>query len=257
MVSSKYKELKELIKENNKEYFLIEGMKLFNEAVKSSLKIEKIYIDEKNITLLSKICPDYKNSNVDYIDNSLLAKAYTTTSDPDKEDLILAFAKIPQIDLDDVLKSKKNIVFLEHIQDPGNLGVIIRSSLAFNAGGVCITEGSVNPFNTKAIRSSAGALFNMPVITVKNVDEFLNEAKKQGYGIVATSLNATTALSDLRLSGPTMFMFGNEGSGLSKELLNKACKLIKIPQSQKVESLNLGVAVSVMLWEASGKHLIN
>ncbi len=146
--NSTLKELKNIIKEK-KNYFLIEGMKLFEEAVKSKITIEKIFIDKSNIDFLSNIYPDYKKCETIFVKNKILAENYTTESLPDKDDLILALAKKPVWDISLLLKQKKNLIFLERIQDPGNLGMIIRSSLAFEAGGVCLSEKSVNPFFTK------------------------------------------------------------------------------------------------------------
>lgn len=246
--NSKLKELKKIVKEKN-DYLLIEGMKLFVEAVKSGVQIERIYVDKKNISLLSKIFPEYKQSEVVIVTNEILAASYTTESSPGKEDLILALAMKPKWDIDLIIKQKKSIVYLERIQDPGNLGTILRSSLAFDSSAVCLSKDSVDPFNTKVIRASSGAIFNMPTFTIDNFASFCSKIKVNKYRIVATKVNAKKTLNDLNISTPSLFLFGNEGSGLSEKAINLADEAIKIPQSIKVESLNLGVSVSLILWE--------
>jgi TrmH family RNA methyltransferase len=246
--NSKLKELKKIIKETN-DYLLIEGMKLFNEAVKSKIQIEKIYIDKNNIDSLLKAYPQYKNIEITFVNNDLLSENYTTDNNPEGEDLILALAKRPKWEIDSLFKRKQNIVFLERIQDPGNLGMILRSALAFSSGGVCLSEYSVNPFNTKVIRASAGAVFSMPVFLIGDFDFFCKQAQSYNYKIIATRVNAKKTLEELKSPLPLVFLFGNEGSGLSDKMVELSDDVIRIPHSEKVESLNLGVAVSLILWE--------
>ena len=246
--NSKLKELKKIIKEKN-DYLLVEGMKLFTEAVKNNIKFETIFIHKNNIDSLSKIYPKYKNCEIVFVSNELLSQNYTTESRPEGKDLILVLAQKPKQEINPLFKSKKKIIFLERIQDPGNLGTVLRSSLAFGAGGVCLSEGSVDPFNTKVIRASAGAVFNLPVFLIDNINSFYKQAKAYGYKIVATKVNAKQSLGELKLTRPLVFLFGNEGKGLSEKMVDLSDEVIKIPHSDKVESLNLGVSVSLILWE--------
>lgn len=244
-----YKELKKLTR-NNSDYVLIEGEKLLQEAINSSLSIKKIFIDKKNHNKFSKLLPKC-DSELVFVKNELLASIYTTDSYPTKDDLLIALAKKPNWQIKDLFKTKKHLVFLERIQDPGNLGTIIRSALAFSAGGIILSENSADPFNTKVIRASAGAVFNMPIVFIENLKAFISQAKQNNYKIIGTSSKVSKKLNDLNFNLPSVFLFGNEGVGLSKELLNSSDEIIKIPISSKVESLNLGVSVSLVLWEAS------
>lgn len=220
------------------------------EAANSSLKVEKIFIDKKNHYRFSELFSKC-SSKIVFIKNDLLASIYTTDSNPTGDDLLIAIAKKPNWQIKNLFKTKKHLVFLEKIQDPGNLGTIIRSALAFNAGGVVLSKQSVAPFNTKVVRSSAGAVFNMPVVSVEDFKDFLHHARDNSYKIISTSAKANKKLNDLNFNLPYVFLFGNEGVGLSKELLNISDETITIPVSNKVESLNLGIAVSIVLWEAS------
>ena len=236
-----YKALKK-ISQGKSDSVFIEGGKLFNEALNSSLKIEKIYIDEDNYkTLLLN-----RNVEVAFMNNNLLSSLFTTDSKPTRNDLIVALAKRPTWSLKDLYKNKRNLVFLENIQDPGNLGMIFRSVLAFNAGGILLSKDSVDPFNTKVIRASAGAVFSVPFVTITQIKDF----KLKGYKIIGTSSNKSTKkLNELNINSSCLYLFGNEGAGLSKELLDFSDDIISIPHESSVESLNLGVTVSIFLWE--------
>ena len=129
------------------------------------------------------------------------------------------------------------------------MGMILRSSLAFGAGAVCLSENSVDPFNTKVIRASVGAIFGIPVLEIDNFESFYKQVKKYDYRIIGTKAEAKKALGELKSDLPAVFLFGNEGRGLSKKMIDLSDETVKIPHSGKVESLNLGVAVSLILWE--------
>lgn len=244
----KYKALKKLTKEKGS-YIFIEGLKLFLEALNSTLEIKEIYVDRNNEKVVSRFLSNSQNQKLHFMKNNLLSTLFTTINKPTTDDLIIALADKPIWDLIDLFRTKKHIVFLDRIQDPGNLGTIFRSSLAFGAGGIVLTKGSLDPFNTKVIRASAGAAFSLPLITLEKNDNFFKLVKKMKYNIIAMSPHSKKNLFQVSLNSPTVFLFGNEGSGLRKELLDIADEIISIPDSPKVESINLGVAVSIVLWE--------
>ena len=247
--NSHYKELIKLSKEKS-EYAFVEGKKLFHELRKSPLDIEKIYIDKDSLMKF----PEAENYKLVIIERELLRQAYTTESNPENEELIIAIAKKPYWAFPELLNRKKNLIFLEQIQDPGNLGTILRSSLAFEIGGVVLSRMSVDPFNPKVVRASAGAVFNIPVLYVEDVNEFIDLCIESDYRIISTSsTKAKKKLEDLKVNQPILFLFGNEGCGLSCELLMKSDEIVQIPQSSQVESLNVGVAVSIVLWEMRKK----
>lgn len=250
-----YKELKKLVNDRKANSIVIEGKKLLLEASGSSLKFEKFYIDKKNNNFILNLFPSLKQEQVTYITNELLASLYSTESEPTGEDLVIAVASRPSYSLNEVLKLRKNIIFLEKVQDPGNIGVIIRSSLAFNAGGVFLYSGCADPFSTKVIRASAGAVFKIPVLEVDSLEQFKKIAKENKFNVVATSSKEGKSLSELnQLSkSPSVFLFGNEGKGLSRELLESSDSVVAIPHLKEVESLNVGIAVSVLLWSLYNK----
>jgi TrmH family RNA methyltransferase len=134
------------------------------------------------------------------------------------------------------------------VQDPGNLGTILRSAEAFGAGGVLLGEGTVNPFNPKVVRASAGSIFRLPVARVKLL-EALEAMKKQSLRLVATASHKGTPLDQAKLSGPLAIFIGSEGAGLSRDLIKEMDEVVAIPQAPQVESLNAGVAASIVLYE--------
>lgn len=243
-----YKELKKLSKEKGS-YIFIEGKKLLCQAVNSSIEIKKVFFDKEDSNFLSELLPKIKDCELIDVKKDLLASIYTTDSMPSGDELVIALAGKPQWELTNLLKKRKNLIFLERIQDPGNLGAIIRSALAFDACGIILSKGSTDPYNTKVIRASAGAVFDLPVVFAHDYDGFKDEALKNGYNIIAVSVSAKKKFTQLKLKSPNIFLFGNEGSGLSKEFLNLSSMSVSIPQLDKIQSLNLGVAVSIVLWE--------
>ena len=243
-----YKELKKSIKENTN-FIYIEGRKLLDEALKSSLKLEKIFIDKSNISFFEKLLPEKDKPEIIFINNELLSDLFTTDSKPNSNDLVIGLAKKNEYKLDDLFNLKKDLIFLEEIQDPGNLGTIIRSALAFKCGGIILSKGSVDPFNTKVIRASAGAVFKLPVICSQKFKHVYDFAVNKNYSFLATSISKGKEITKLNISKPSVIAFGNEGRGLSDEIMDIVSDVIKLSHSKEVESLNVGVAVSLILWE--------
>jgi RNA methyltransferase, TrmH family len=142
------------------------------------------------------------------------------------------------------------IVVLAEVQDPGNLGTILRSAEAFGASGILSLPGTVNVWNPKAVRASAGSVFRVPLLAVGAIDAF-RHLREAGIKILATSTRAAQPADLVDLAEPVAFVIGNEGAGVPSELAAKSHETITIPCPGKVESLNAAVAASVLLYEAS------
>jgi TrmH family RNA methyltransferase len=134
------------------------------------------------------------------------------------------------------------------LQDPGNLGTILRSAEAFGAGGVLLGEGTVSPFNPKVVRGSAGSIFRLAVARAK-ILEILPQLRAKAVRLVATSSHKGVPLPQANLTGPIAVLIGGEGAGISRDLLSKADEIVAIPHAAQVESLNAGVAASIVLYE--------
>ncbi len=145
-------------------------------------------------------------------------------------------------------RSAGPIVVAAGLQDPGNLGTILRSAEAFGAAGAFFTEGTVSPYNSKVLRGSAGSIFRLPVVRISSA-ELIPLLRQQGARLVATSSHKGTALPQATWTLPLAIFIGNEGAGLSRELLHQMDETVVIPQAAQVESLNAGVAASIVLYE--------
>jgi TrmH family RNA methyltransferase len=142
------------------------------------------------------------------------------------------------------------------LQDPGNLGTIARSAEAFGATGMLLGERTVSPWNWKAIRASAGSMFRLPTVKVE-LASALRGAKARGMRVLATSSHKGTLISQVDLRGPVALIVGNEGSGLPKDVLAQADEIVSIPQSARVDSLNAGIAASIVLYEAARQRSLS
>ena len=146
------------------------------------------------------------------------------------------------------------VIVLAGLQDPGNLGTILRSAEAFGSAGVVLGEGTVSPFNSKVIRASAGSIFRLPVILTKaagGLEEISAKLRTQSVRLIATSSHKGTPLDQANLRGPVAVFVGSEASGLPRAVLGQADELVAIPHMPQVESLNAGVAGSIVLYEAA------
>jgi len=153
-------------------------------------------------------------------------------------------------------KSPALIVVLDGLQDPGNLGTILRSAEAFGAHGVLCLRGTVSAWNPKAVRASAGSVFRLPVLAVSAQDcfEHLLEA---GVKIWTTAVRGAQPAHLVNLAGPAAFLIGNEGSGVSEQIAAQATGRLTIPCPGPVESLNASVAASLLLYEASRQRSVS
>lgn len=138
-------------------------------------------------------------------------------------------------------------ILLENIQDPGNMGTIIRTADAADADGVFLSKGCVDIYNPKAVRSTMGSIFHLPIFTDVDLKELVNKINVE---TVAAHLKGDKTPYDINMKKGIAIMIGNEGNGLSNELSEKADNLVKIPMPGKAESMNAGVAASIMIYEA-------
>lgn len=142
------------------------------------------------------------------------------------------------------------VIVLAGIQDPGNLGTILRSAEAFGADGVVCLPGTVNAWNPKALRASAGSVFRVPVLYVSE-DDALERMRTAGVSVLATTVQGAQPANLVDLAGPIALLIGNEGNGVRADMAVKADGAITIPCPGPVESLNAAVATSVLLYEAA------
>lgn len=158
---------------------------------------------------------------------------------------VVIIAKTPEEQKLDV--SNQNILLLDRIQDSGNLGAICRLALAFDYRAILLSDKSVDAYHPEVIRASAGAVFGLNIYQKVDLIEFIH---RQTHHSVATNLDAKVDLKELTLTSPTAWVFGNEGQGISAEILSLIPNQVKINHSKEVESLNLATSVAICLYQA-------
>ena len=223
--------------------FIAEGSRLVSE-VPTSWVIE-VFVSE---SWLKKNIGHSIIKNHDYTVFS--DTVFSHVSDTKSPQGIMALVKYPTYTLSDLINMGSEVLLLlEGLQDPGNVGTIIRTAEAAGVKGVILSNTCVDLFNPKTVRSTMGSIFRMPVLYVEDWKPVFEAIKKVDRKIYATSLEDSAPYDSVNYGNGAAFLFGNEGQGLSKELLQMADARIKIPMKGQVESLNVAVAAALCVYE--------
>ena len=236
--------LKEKKYRNEYRQYLIEGVKLLKEAIRENVNIKYIIINEQEIEIIkTQLAKELETRDYLQVSN----KIFKIISEVENPQGILAVIekneKEYQIDY-----SQNIILALDDIQDPGNLGTIIRTADSVGLTQILISKGTVNPYNSKVIRSTMGSIFRINIIECENLVKVLEDIKKNNYKIIATSIETKESIYDTRLN-QKVIVIGNEANGISKEILEIVDEKLTIPMLGKTESLNASVATGVILYE--------
>jgi len=225
----------------------IEGVKLVEEAIRSGQRLGGMFFSESARPLAEKLLPQI-NARVEIL--LLPDSLFTSIIPSDAPQGVAALVKIHAVSANHLFERSEvgPIVVAAGLQDPGNLGTILRSAEAFGAAGAFLTEGTVSPYNSKVLRGSAGSIFRLPVVQISSA-ELIPLLRQRGARLVATSSHKGTPLPQAIWTLPLAIFIGNEGAGLSRELLHQMDETVVIPQAAQVESLNAGVAASIVLYE--------
>ena len=235
-------QVKECAKLQQKKYrrggkFLLEGSKAIKEAYDSGIEIERVFVEKSHVKDY-----DFVKDLIIETSEPVLKKLCTTDSAPN------AVAVGIQKKYDkNVLKNAKKVVLLENTKDLGNLGTIIRTSVAFGADAIVLYGESVDIYNPKCVRSSVGQLWKIPIIEIKDFDELAEIFDK--FERIATLPRSNNLLKTFKPNLPTLVMFGSEADGLSDDLIKFSTKSVKIEMAKTVESLNLATSVAVVLYK--------
>jgi TrmH family RNA methyltransferase len=235
----------------------IEGPHLLEEAFRAGLRVKTIFVAQgpnRDLEKLLHALPVPPDTEILRLPAKLLHSALATeTPQP-----IAALVEPPEWTWARILdqgQKKALVVVLAGIQDPGNLGTIMRSAEAFGASGVLSLPGTVSAWNTKAVRASAGSIFRVPLLSV-NERECLEKLHEAGVKVLATTVRGAEPADRVDMTGPVALIIGNEGNGVADELAAKVDARITIPCPGQVESLNAAVAASVLLYEAARQRAI-
>jgi TrmH family RNA methyltransferase len=231
----------------------IEGVRIVEEAIRSGLRFRAVLFKESAQNLAERLLPQI-GANVDTL--LLPDSLFDGTVPSETPQGVAALVRLKEFSAEDVLERLQvgPVMVVVGLQDPGNLGTILRSAEAFGSAGIVLGEGTVSPLNSKVIRASAGSLFRLPVIVAKaagGLEEISGKLRSQGVRLIATSSHKGTPLDQARLTGPSAIFIGSEGAGLPRTLMAQVDELVAIPHTAQVESLNAGVAGSIVLYEAA------
>lgn len=243
IITSKDNEIiKNIKKLKEKKYrldsYIVEGIKMVKEAISENQEIELIAIRED-----FKIDFDTKKIKIVTISN----KIFNDISDVKTPQGILAVIKKNQNN--QIETNSDYILALDSLQDPGNMGTIIRTADSANINQIIINKTTVDPYSPKVIRSTMGAIYRTNIIEVEDLKATLKEMKSKGFQIITTDLKATQSIYDINYNNKTVVVIGNEANGVSQEILQTADKKVIIPMLGKTESLNASIAASIMIYE--------
>lgn len=223
--------------------FTIEGEKSGFEILKTKLKIISVFATEIN-----QFIKNIEEKRIKVL--KISEKLFKTISDEENPGGVLLIVEKPKYRVEDYLSNKSRFVLiLNELQDPGNLGTIIRTAAAFEIDLCLLTEGTVDLYNPKVVRATSGFLFNIPVIENINIKEITQILSRLNFSIIAASSKEGENLEKANFRFPLALIIGNEGKGLNQEVLKLATYTVRIPISEKVDSLNAGVSAGILVYE--------
>lgn len=227
--------------------FLAEGFKMLEEAPVEWIR--EVYLSEDSLPRLQQNTLVWKKlSSTGY--ETVTSEVFGRMSDTQTPQGVLMVLDRPQYRLEELLdRPDLLLVFLEDLQDPGNLGTIIRTGEGAGVTGVIMTSQTVDIFNPKTIRATMGSIYRVPFIYIENTQDTIMRLHNAGVNTYAAHLRGETYYDSFSFREPTAFLIGNEGNGLKKTTADMAGSYLKIPMEGKVESLNAAIATSLLMYE--------
>lgn len=249
--NARVKELVQLQKKskirNEQGVFLVEGIKMYQEIPQEQLV--KVYVSEtfadRHQEEINRISDKRK---LEYLSDHV----FQYVSDTKTPQGILCVVRQSSYRLAELLEAKNaHLLVLDNLQDPGNLGTILRTAEGAGVTGVIISKESVDIYNPKVIRSTMGSIYRVPFVYVEDLQEVLGQLREHGISTYAAHLDGENSYDKEDYTKKTAFLIGNEGNGLRKEIADLADTWIRIPMQGQVESLNAAIATSVLMFEAA------
>jgi TrmH family RNA methyltransferase len=252
-ITSKDNELiKHIRKLKDKKYrdesneYLVEGVKLVEEAVKENAKIKQIIVCEdttRTYEIPTHIMLEIARYECISVSNKIFNIITQVTNPQGIMAIIEKNAQDAQIDY-----TQDIIVVLDDVQDPGNLGTILRTVDSIGLNQIIVSKGTADAFNSKVVRSTMGAIFRIKIIEVENLAQAIKEMRKHHFKLMVTSLQTKNSIYDIDFN-KKIIVIGNEANGVSKEIQDMADEKAKIPMLGRTESLNASVAAGVVMYE--------
>ncbi len=235
--------------------FLLEGVKMVEEALRDNLGVQMVVATPSLVQHHGRgvlKLAESKQTDILWISEKLMdSVSESKTSQP-----VMALVRMRQHTVEEILSHDSKLIVVAHqLQDPGNLGTIIRTSEAVGASGVAITPKTVDPYNSKTVRASMGSILRLPIVHLTDSAEFIKKCKQLGFQTVATALTGKQTHFDVDLRKPTVVIFGREGSGLSADILEHVDVQVRIPMAKAIDSLNVATSAAVILYEAMRQRM--
>lgn len=225
--------------------FVVEGLRMFQEVPQE--RVEKVYISE---TLYNKKKDQLslKKFPVEVLSDHV----FEHVSDTKTPQGILCIVKQKKYDIETLLQIQKpHFVVLDNLQDPGNMGTIVRTAEGAGVDAVFLSKDCVDIYNPKTIRSTMGSIYRMPIIYIEEIPKLLDVFREKGICSFAAHLDGKSFYDEANYLEGTAILIGNEGNGLSPEVVEKADVLVRIPMQGQVESLNAAIATAILMYEVA------
>ncbi|WP_244835313.1 RNA methyltransferase [Clostridium sp. BJN0001] len=242
--NSIFKEIRKLHERKNRNKlskFIIEGFRLIEEAFISNVPIDYIIISKSAKEKISNYNIDTDSIKCYEMPDNLL-KELAFTDSPQ------GIVAVIQVENQKISESGSFYLLCDKVQDPGNMGTIIRTADAAGADGIILTKGTVDIYNEKVIRSTMGSIFHIPIFYDNDLSE-VKKLKSNGFKLIVTALDAENNFFEQKLDGKIILTVGNEGNGVSNDIVSLADIKVKIPMSGKAESLNVSIASGIIMYE--------
>lgn len=241
------KKLKDKKYRNEQKEFIVEGIKLIQEAIEEKAKIKMIIVCEGCVeegSIEQKLLYQIAKYNCIYVTE----KVFSSITDVKTPQGMLAVIEMKESEEKTINYDEDIIFVLDGIQDPGNLGTILRTIDSVGLTQIIVSKDTVDAYNPKVVRSTMGAIFRVRIIESQDLIRTMRNIKKHRFEIIATSLSTNNSIYDIDYN-KKVIVIGNEANGVSKDIMNIADDKTKIPMLGKTESLNAAVSASVIAYE--------
>jgi TrmH family RNA methyltransferase len=230
--------------------FLIEGVKMVEEAIRNKAGVKMVVASPALVQHHGKAVLNLAEAgsiDILWISEKLMdAVSESKTPQP-----VMAVVRMKEHTEDELFAHGSKLFVIAHqLQDPGNLGTIIRTAEAVAAAGIALTPNTVDPYSAKAIRASMGSILRLPVVSVGEIEAFVKRCKKTGFQTVATVVTGEKSHFEIDLTKPTAVILGQEGAGLPQHIMSAVDIRVRIPMSETIDSLNVATSSAVILYEA-------
>lgn len=252
--NAKIKYISKLVKDSkfrkSESLFIVEGIRLCDDALKSNVQIEMLLYSEEALKRYSSNIEKYiLCANSSYCCSNAIFCGVSDTKTP--QGVLFVVKTLDKSPLVDKINDNGIFLALESIQDPTNMGTILRSAEAFGVDGIILSNDCCDVYSPKVVRGSMGAIFRTNLFIADDFQSFITKFNENGESYACVLSDDSLKLSDVNFSKPCLAVIGNEGNGLSPDVIDVCSDKLFIPMRGKAESLNASVAASIVLWEMS------